>query len=158
MNSVIQMRATFFRNVKDYKFSHKLTAEQKQEIEEALGVYTPNLVFVSADSFSNNKTYGDYSHRTLTIRINESYLNSNEYSTEESYHLYSTIRHEVRHAYQYTATYGLDIYGYSSRYNESKDLLRAWDSNIFNYISSAKGYAMYYSQPIEADARWFARQ
>lgn len=32
MNSVILMKATFYRNVKDYKFSHKLTNEQKQEI------------------------------------------------------------------------------------------------------------------------------
>ena len=32
MNSLISTKATFFRNVKDYKFSHKLKLEQKQEI------------------------------------------------------------------------------------------------------------------------------
>lgn len=63
----------------------------------------------------------------------------------------------MRHAYQYTATYGLDIYGYVSRYSEDPNTLRAWDYNIYNYISSAEGgYAAYWSQPIEVDARRFA--
>jgi len=32
MNSLITSKAVFYRNVKDYKFSHKLNSEQKQEI------------------------------------------------------------------------------------------------------------------------------
>jgi len=32
MNSLILNKSTFYRNLKDYKFSHKLTQEQKQEI------------------------------------------------------------------------------------------------------------------------------
>ena len=41
MNSLILNKATFYRNVKDYKFAQKLTPEQKQEIvsklQEVLG-------------------------------------------------------------------------------------------------------------------------
>jgi len=36
MNSLILNKATFYRNIKDYKFSHKLSAEQKQEIVNKL--------------------------------------------------------------------------------------------------------------------------
>lgn len=36
MNSVITKKAIFYRNVKDYKFSHKLSVEQKQEIINSL--------------------------------------------------------------------------------------------------------------------------
>ena len=32
MNSVVTTKVTFYRNIKDYKFSHKLNDEQKQEI------------------------------------------------------------------------------------------------------------------------------
>ena len=41
MNSLIINKVTFYRNIKDYKFSHKLTSEQRQEIvnklQEVLG-------------------------------------------------------------------------------------------------------------------------
>ena len=36
MNSLILNKAIFYRNIKDYKFSHKLTSEQKQEIVNKL--------------------------------------------------------------------------------------------------------------------------
>ena len=36
MNSLILNKTVFYRNLKDYKFSHKLSAEQKQEIVNKL--------------------------------------------------------------------------------------------------------------------------
>ena len=38
MNSLLSTKAIFFRNIKDYKFSHKLSAEHKQEIVNKLAV------------------------------------------------------------------------------------------------------------------------
>ena len=55
MNSVILTKATFFRNVKDYKFSHKLTNDQKQEIiNKVLSVLGEDYELLTIDKVSNS--------------------------------------------------------------------------------------------------------
>lgn len=54
MNSLILNKAIFYRNIKDYKFSHKLTSDQKQEIvsklQEVLGADYSLLNISSLDN------------------------------------------------------------------------------------------------------------
>ncbi len=47
MNNVIFTKASFFRNIKDYKFSNKLTEQQKQEILDKIkSVFQGKLTYV----------------------------------------------------------------------------------------------------------------
>ena len=48
MNNIVKVSAKIFRNIKDYKFVHKLTAEQKQEIVDLLSFYNS-----LSDNYSN---------------------------------------------------------------------------------------------------------
>ena len=55
MNSLIIGKATIFRNIKEYKFSHKLTNEQKQEItNKLLEVLGENYSLITLTNASEN--------------------------------------------------------------------------------------------------------
>ena len=48
MNNVLYSKASFFRNLKDYKFVPKITSEKKAEITEKLLQVLPNFKHITA--------------------------------------------------------------------------------------------------------------
>ena len=75
------------------------------------------------------------------------------YNGKDSYHLMTTITHEMRHAYQYEAVRHPD------RYKVTQETVDAWKESIRTYgEEQAKGYEAYRQILIERDARWFAGQ
>ena len=128
----------------------------KSDIEALLGVYiSSEIQFFSIPRNDPNFLYGYYSPRNFAIFINESLIDT---GSPESYHLLSTVVHEMRHAYQYAVVRGMYIYGYMSPYSVDRQIMISWDWNIDHYISPGADYDAYYSQPIEVDARAFANQ
>lgn len=79
MNSLIINKATFYRNIKDYKFSHKLTAEQRQEIvnklQEVLGADYSYLNISSLDAkvlnYLNENSLINKTTTTIFLNKNE---------------------------------------------------------------------------------------
>ena len=96
---------------------------------------------------------GYYSQSTRSITINtEQLVPQSKYASNYRVHL-DTILHEGRHAYQHQVVLG-EI--------EHKDYeaAQAWADNMApgHYISYEKNPRGYYYQPIERDARDFARE
>ena len=64
-----------------------------------------------------------------------------------------TLIHEMRHAYQYSAM------DHPESFKVSKETLTQWKNNFNNYRDADTfGYNSYVTQPIEYDAKNFARQ
>ncbi len=135
----------------------KATEQERQEIlisfykklKEIYGVdVAENVVFSTT---LGNSTRGQYSHSSKTVTINQKYL-----SKADSYQIMYTMIHEMRHAYQHAAVDNPD------KYKVSEETIRQWENNIKpgNYKSTSNGYTYseYVSQPIEYDAKNFAKQ
>lgn len=93
-------------------------------------------------------TRGQYSNGSKQVTINEDYL-----SRADSYQIMQTMIHEMRHAYQYAAVEDPDSY------NVSAETIEQWKNNFApgNYYSG-DDYSRYVSQPVEYDAKNFAKQ
>ncbi|WP_298069902.1 hypothetical protein [uncultured Mailhella sp.] len=93
-------------------------------------------------------TRGQYSPNSKQVTINEDYL-----SRTDSYQIMQTMIHEMRHAYQYAAVED------PGSYNVSAETIEQWKNNFApgNYYSG-DDYSRYVSQPIEYDAKNFAKQ
>nr|WP_325214186.1 hypothetical protein [uncultured Oscillibacter sp.] len=97
-----------------------------------------------------NSTRGTYSHSKRLVSINENYL-----TRADSYQIMQTVIHEMRHAYQHSAVDDPDSYEVSA------ETIRQWKENFSNYRSTGDGkttYEEYVSQPVEYDAKNFAKQ
>ncbi|MBR0208939.1 MAG: hypothetical protein IJQ43_08580 [Oscillospiraceae bacterium] len=119
-----------------------------QRVAEIYGVTVASeIVFYNGERGSR----GAYSPGENCVRINENYL-----SRSDSYQIMQTMIHEMRHAYQHAAV------EHPESYIVSAETIAAWEQNFKweNYKSQQKGntYAEYVSQPIEWDAKNFARQ
>lgn len=98
-------------------------------------------------------TLGYYNQSTRGITINtEQLVTQSKYGSDYRVHL-DTILHEGRHAYQHQAVLG-------EIEHEDHEAAQAWADNMApgHYISYEKNPRGYYSQPIERDARGFARE
>ena len=94
--------------------------------------------------------FGYYSLESQMITINSDYIKSNDLSDYKE--VLDTIYHEGRHAYQY---YNLMEREVHPRQGD----LSNWKANLFDYgyqEAKTQGFAAYYLQPQEADARAFA--
>ena len=103
-------------------------------------------------SSNDGITLGYYSQSTRDITINtEQLVPQSKYGSDYSVHL-DTILHEGRHAYQHQAVLG-EIEHIDSQ------AVQAWTDNMApgHYITYERNPRGYYSQPIERDARDFAR-
>lgn len=119
-----------------------------QRLMEIFGVnISSEIIFESLGS----GTRGMYSEKKKSVYINIDYL-----SRPDSYQIMQTMIHEMRHAYQHAAIENPDSY------NVSKETIKQWSENfnINNYKSTNNGYTFeeYVSQPIEYDAKNFAKQ
>lgn len=129
--------------------------EQRKEI---LTKYLTELSVIYGVTVSSNINFysgpnserGSYSHSRRLVSINENYL-----TRKDSYQIMQTIVHEMRHAYQHAAVDDPDSYEVSA------ETIAQWKSNFSNYKSTSDGsttYAEYVSQPVEYDAKNFAKQ
>lgn len=136
------------------------SVEERKEILEAfmaevagiLGVeVASSITFTWDDDSDGMLNYGAYSHGSRSVRINEWILG--HMSPDESYHLMTTIVHELRHAYQHNAV------DHPERYQVSKETIDAWKHSFDTYAEEkAKGYEAYRNIVVERDARRFAGQ
>lgn len=107
---------------------------------------SPNINFFSG----NQSTRGTYSHFRKMVSINENYL-----TRSDSYQIMQTVIHEMRHAYQHAAVEEPDSYEVSA------ETIKQWKNNFASYKSTDDGkttYSQYVSQPVEYDAKNFAKQ
>ena len=98
----------------------------------------------------SNSERGSYAHSKRLVSINEKYL-----TRADSYQIMQTVVHEMRHAYQHAAVDNPDSY------EVSRETIRQWKNNFSNYKSTSDGhttYSEYVSQPVEYDAKNFAKQ
>lgn len=123
-----------------------------EEIAEIMGVKLDgDIDFFNKPSKNGIITNGSYSTRDNTISLNTYILEKS--SPASSYKMFSTLIHEMRHAYQHAAVNN------PGQFQVSAETLTSWENNFNNYVSSGSGgYDAYRAQPIEADARAFARQ
>ncbi len=99
--------------------------------------------------YEQSGSRGAYSSSSNSVRINEYIL-----AKDSSYQLTQTIIHEMRHAYQhYSVTNEKSVL-------VSTQTIRAWEDNFNNYKSPSSGstFEEYLSQPVEWDAKNFAKQ
>lgn len=88
---------------------------------------------------------GGFDSRTNTIELNSNYLEKGECDD-----LLNTILHESRHAFQQKAINSPDTVSIKG------NLIEVWKDNFKNYIPPQFDFEAYESQPIEADANYFA--
>ena len=130
----------------------KILQEYLHEMEAILGVtISGNIVWDNNPPKNGMINYGAYYPGSNQVHINQ-YILENK-SGKDSYHLMTTITHEMRHAYQHEAVKHPD------RYKVTKETADAWKESIRTYDQEeAKGYEAYRQILIERDARWFAGQ
>lgn len=129
----------------------KATLEQKKEIlqdycdevERILGLNIKKEIKFF-DKPRNDK--GMYTHGQYVSSKNRIEINVNELS----YYEFTTVVHELRHAYQYEAIKHPD------KYRVSQETIDSWKYNYKHYIDGNVDYPGYRAQPIEADARRFS--
>jgi hypothetical protein len=124
-------------------------AERIEALQQNVGALTARdqpSRHVSVHSFQpESETLGTYD--SGTIRINESLINQ-----DTPYAAMETLYHEYRHSYQdYVANERPDL-------AESAQQLEDFQKNQIGYIHPNTVVSMYLAQPIEADARAYARQ
>ncbi len=91
--------------------------------------------------------YGEYDSQSHTLRLNDDLINQ-----DTPYAAMETLHHEYRHSYQeYVATEHPEL-------AQSPQQLADFQKNPTGYIRPSTDYSMYHSQPIEVDARNYARK
>lgn len=133
------------------------TISQKKEIISSM-IKEMNVV-LGTDVISEVEYYYDDisgSRGAFVSNLNKIQINEHILSDYESYAVLYTVIHEMRHAYQHYAI------NHPEKVVVSQETLCAWKENMKaeNYKSPQKGntYEEYISQPIEWDAKNFAKQ
>lgn len=133
------------------KERQKLLQNYMKEIESVLGINVKDKINFfyekPEDGLITNGYYTDFRKR---VSINSYIIDT--YAPEDSYFLFTTITHEMRHAYQHAAV------DHPTDYQVDQDTIDSWEDNFKNYISSGDSYDDYRNQPVESDARAFAGQ
>lgn len=122
------------------------------EVQEILDTHVEGINFVpmvdQATNMPNMTTRGFYDPASNTISVNNYIL-----ERDNSYLLFNTVIHEMRHAYQW------ETIDDPSSHIVSKITLEEWIENRTHYISfNGNNYIDYISQPVEFDAESFAKQ
>lgn len=103
---------------------------------------------ISFESFENPNTRGMHTSDDNKIHINKDKLNRSD-----SYSLMQTLIHEMRHAYQHAAVENPE------NFNVSSETIEQWKENFKPGVYyRGEDYQRYVSQPIEYDAKSFAKQ
>ncbi len=118
--------------------------------KENLGIESADFI-VTTDKLGES-TYGYYSDEENLICLSISQI-SNE-SMEENIR---TVCHETFHAYEYYVVENIDFDSEMVKNNFYFESARRWKSNIEKYVPATVDYDMYFTQPLEADARKYAQ-
>lgn len=130
----------------------QMLEDYMNEVADILGVDVRSQVdFINKAPEDGKILMGQYSHDSRTVSIN-SYVLENR-SAASSYVLFTTIVHELRHAYQHSAV------DHPDRYRVSKETIDSWKESFRTYgKEQKKGYDSYRNIVVEQDARAFAGQ
>lgn len=137
-----------FSEWKELSFNERVDVLQRVENEVSQIAHRPSCP-IQTESLGKGY-FGYYSPESQMITINSDYIKSNNLSDYKE--VLDTIFHEGRHAYQY---YNLMEREVHPRQGD----LSNWKVNEFKYgyqEAKTQGFAAYYLQPQEADARAFA--
>lgn len=159
----LRMKKALWKVLQDDKYSEKnwdnaTIDERKQllqdymyEVAKIYGLQDVNLEIVWDDSLTYEEdgvTMGAYAHGTHSVYINTNVL-TDGVSWCDSYDLFETIGHELRHAYQHEAI------DHPDDFMVSPETIQEWKDNFDDYIDSDDDYQKYRDQPVERDARDF---
>ena len=92
------------------------------EVAEALNVPFNGINYYYKPPKNEIINIGLYIDKDKTITLNEYVLLGK--TDIDSYELYKTVTHELRHAYQYTAIGFYGVYGYESPHMEPASVIR----------------------------------
>lgn len=87
-------------------------------------------------------------------RGNQIVIDKDNLASDSPFDMLDTVAHETRHQIQH---YFVD-HPDEAPSSITKEQLEAWDKNFDNYISGNDNFEKYRKQPVEADARDFARK
>lgn len=129
----------------------QMLEEYMNEVADILGVDVKETInFIYQPPGSNGTLQGSYNDGSNRISINTYVL---EKSGLSSYHLFTTVVHEMRHAYQHAAIKN------PTKYKVSKETINSWKESFRTYQKEYnKGYDSYRKIVVEQDARAFAGQ
>ena len=107
-------------------------------------------------------TMGYFSDTDNSVHINSWVIANGDDRGYDSYGLYTTVTHELRHAYQYAAIQDPE------RFVLTEETISRWNENWYNYkgmedfmaegMNEREAFEAYRAQAVEEDARWFAGQ
>ena len=146
--TMTKMEDLKFSEWKELSFNERVDVLQRVENEVSQIAHRPSCP-IQTESLGKGH-FGYYSPESQMITINSDYIKSNNLSDYKE--VLDTIFHEGRHAYQY---YNLMEREVHPRQGD----LSNWKANEFEYgyqEAKTQGFAAYYLQPQEADARAFA--
>ena len=129
------------------------SVEERKAILNALMYEVGRVMGVSISGDIEFESLGEgsrgvYRRKSNTIRINVDRLGE-----AGSYELVQTIIHEMRHAYQHA------VVEHPENFHVTQETVEQWRNNFKYYRSSEKyGYDSYVTQPVEYDAKNFAKQ
>ena len=152
------MEALSPENWQTLELNERLDALQDLENEVAQIAHRPSMEVVAADL----SEYGDPSTQTMGLFDGEKLIISESLLMNDgSYHeVLDTLFHEGRHAYQNFNLYSGEVV------EQNEELVNAWrvNNDFLGYetgealIFKEVGFARYYTQPVEVDARAFASE
>jgi hypothetical protein len=159
----LRMKKALWKVLQDDKYSEKnwdnaTIDERKQllqdymyEVAKIYGLQDVNLEIVWDSSLTYEETectFGYYRHSDHTVTLNESVL-TDSVGTWDSYDMFETVSHELRHAYQHEAV------DHPEDFMVSPETIQEWKDNFDDYIDADDDYEKYRDQPVERDARDF---
>ena len=158
-----QMRRDLAQLTNDPRFSQArwdaASTEERQQIlqeymDEVIKIYglqdvNPTIVWdPNAEYNEEFITWGYYDEATHTVYLNYNALLGSIYAYDP-FELFTTVSHELRHAYQHEAI------AHPSDFMVSQETLDAWDENFDNYVRGEDDMNAYENQIVEQDASAF---
>lgn len=156
MDKTLQERAHGLLQTEKYKQStwQSLSITERKDVLRNLLIDMNSVLGTNVSTdidffYEQSGSRGAYSSSSNSVRINEYIL-----AKDSSYQLTQTIIHEMRHAYQHHSVTNEKTVLVSSQ------TIKAWENNFNNYKSPSLGstFEEYLSQPVEWDAKNFAKQ
>ena len=129
-----------------------MSIEQRKQMLERL---LPEIALIMGITISSRIDFYDGPKNNNGYYDGEIHINANKLEGSDSYSITQTLIHEMRHAYQHAAVENPE------NFNVSSETIDQWRENFNNYVDSGTNgerYKEYVSQPIEYDAKSFARQ
>lgn len=134
--------------------------EYLQEVAAIMGLEIGLIDFKNLEATEDGYVRGKYSYTNNSVLINTWVMQDGNVS--DSYVLLSTVVHELRHAYQYTACSNPE------QFVVTEETIQKWQDSFDHYkgqsefmeqgMTAEEAYEAYRNQDVEVDARWFAGQ